>query len=107
MSSPAASPPAPSSPLERRPRLNDVPAFNRGFRLRHDPVRNAWVVLAPERLFMLDDTAVEVLKLVDGTRTVPAIVDALAERFAAPRDAIAADVDAMLQDLRDKGAIRL
>lgn len=84
-----------------------APAFNRGFRLRHDEVRGAWVVLAPERLFMLDGPAVEVLKLVDGARTVPEIVDELAVKFAAPRDTIARDVDAMLQDLSDKGAIRL
>ena len=84
-----------------------VPAFNRGFRLRHDAVRDAWVVLAPERLFLLDEPAVEVLKLVDGARSVPDIVDALAARFAAPREAIAADVEAMLRDLADKGAIRL
>lgn len=84
-----------------------VPAFNRGFRLRHDAVRDAWVVLAPERLFLLDEPAVEVLKLVDGVRSVPDIVDALAARFDAPRAAIAADVEAMLQDLADKGAIRL
>ena len=84
-----------------------APAFNRGFRLRHDEVRGAWVVLAPERLFLLDGPAVEVLKLVDGTRTVPEIVDELAAKFAAPREAIAADVDIMLRDLSDKGAIRL
>jgi pyrroloquinoline quinone biosynthesis protein D len=84
-----------------------VPAFNRGFRLRHDPVRSAWVVLAPERLFLLDEPAVEVLKLVDGVRSVPVIVDALAARFDAPREAIATDVEAMLRDLVDKGAIRL
>ncbi len=84
-----------------------VPAFNRGFRLRHDPVRNAWVVLAPERLFLLDEPAVEVLKLVDGARSVPDIVDALAARFNAPRDTIAADVEVMLRALADKGAIRL
>ncbi len=84
-----------------------VPAFNRGFRLRFDEVRAAWVVLAPERLFMLDDPAVEVLKLVDGVRTLPEIVDALAARYDAPRSAIAGDVAAMLQDLADKGAIRL
>jgi len=84
-----------------------VPAFNRGFRLRHDPVRNAWVVLAPERLFLLDEPAVEVLKLVDGARSVPDIVDALAARFNASRDTIAADVEVMLRDLADKGAIRL
>jgi pyrroloquinoline quinone biosynthesis protein D len=84
-----------------------VPAFNRGFPLRHDAVRGAWVVLAPERLFLLDEPAVEVLKLVDGARSVPEIVDALAARFDAPREAIAADVEAMLRDLADKGAIRL
>ena len=84
-----------------------VPAFNRGFRLRHDAVRDAWVVLAPERLFLLDEPAVEVLKLVDGARSVPDIVDILAARFDAPREAIAADVEAMLRDLADKGAIRL
>ena len=84
-----------------------VPAFNRGFRLRHDDVRDAWVVLAPERLFMLDEHAAEVLKLVDGKRSVAEIVDALAARFNAPSSEIAADVDAMLQDLSDKGAIQL
>ena len=84
-----------------------APAFNRGFRLRHDQVRGAWVVLAPERLFLLDGPAVELLKLVDGARTVPEIVDELAVKFAAPREVIAKDVDAMLRDMSDKGAIRL
>ncbi len=84
-----------------------VPAFNRGFRLRFDEVRESWVVLAPERLFMLDEPAVEVLKLVDGVRTIPEIVDALAARYDAPRSAIDGDVAVMLQDLADKGAIRL
>ncbi len=87
--------------------MDAVPAFNRGFRLRHDQVRDAWVVLAPERLFLLDEPAVEVLKLVDGARSVPAIVDSLAARYDAPRELIAADVQAMLQDLVEKGAIRL
>ena len=87
--------------------MTGAPAFNRGFRMRFDEVRAAWVILAPERLFLLDEPAVEVLKLVDGARTVPAIVDALAARYDAPRSAIEVDVAAMLQDLDDKGAIRL
>ncbi|HYZ63165.1 MAG TPA: pyrroloquinoline quinone biosynthesis peptide chaperone PqqD [Acetobacteraceae bacterium] len=84
-----------------------VPSFRRGFRLRYDEVRQSWIVLAPERLFMLDEPAAEVLKLVDGTRSVAVIVDALAARFAAPRSEIASDVDAMLRDLADKGALLL
>ena len=84
-----------------------VPRLPRHVKFRFDQARDAWVVLAPERLFMLDGPAVEVLKLVDGARTVPEIVDELAVKFAAPRDVIARDVDAMLRDMSDKGAIRL
>jgi pyrroloquinoline quinone biosynthesis protein D len=84
-----------------------VPGFAPGVRLREDAVRGGWVVLAPERLFMPDEHALAVLKLVDGVRSVAAIVDDLAARFEAPRDVIAVDVVAMLQDLADKGVIRL
>ena len=49
------------------------------------------------------EIAVEVLQLCDGVRSVAEMVDQLAEKYAAPRDAIATDVIAMLQDLADKG----
>ena len=84
-----------------------VPAFAPGVRLREDTVRGGWVVLAPERLFMPDEHALEVLKLVDGVRSMAAIIDSLAARFDAPRDLIAGDVATMLQDLAGKGVIRL
>ena len=84
-----------------------VPSFSRGFRLRHDDVRGGWVVLAPERLFMLDEHAAEVLKLVDGRRSVDDIVGTLAEKYNATPTEIAGDVQAMLQDLVGKGAIQL
>lgn len=84
-----------------------VPRFGAGVKFRFDKVRNAWVLLAPERLFAPDEHAVEILKLVDGERTLADIADTLAARFEAPRDVIAADVAALLQDLADKGAIRL
>ena len=50
-----------------------------------------------------DEIAVEVLQLCDGVRDVAAIVDQLAEKYNAEREAIATDVIAMLQDLADKG----
>jgi pyrroloquinoline quinone biosynthesis protein D len=84
-----------------------VPAFRRGVKFRFDPVRDAWVVLAPERLFVPDEQAAEILKLVDGKRSVDAIVDELASRFDAPRAMIAADVGEMLRDLAEKGALVL
>jgi pyrroloquinoline quinone biosynthesis protein D len=84
-----------------------IPAFPRGVRFQFDAVRKAWVVLAPERMFLPDEQAVEILKLVDGARSLGAIIDELAARFAAPRDLIAQDVAAMLRDLADKGAVKL
>jgi pyrroloquinoline quinone biosynthesis protein D len=85
---------------------SSVPRFSAGVRLREDRVRGGWVVLAPEKLFMPDEHALEILKLVDGVRTLGEITDGLAARYA-PRDLIATDVAAMLQDLAAKGAIQL
>lgn len=84
-----------------------VPRFNRGFRLRHDAVRDSWVVLAPERLFALDDHAVEVLKLVDGQRSLDEIIGLLSQKYQAPAAEITSDVRSMLEDLVTKGAIQL
>jgi pyrroloquinoline quinone biosynthesis protein D len=83
-----------------------VPRLARGVKLREDAARGGrWVVMAPERMFVPDETALEVLRLVDGARSVDAIVDDLAARYAASREEIAADVIEMLRDLADKGAI--
>lgn len=78
-----------------------VPRFPRGTRFRFDATREAWVILAPERLMMPDQVAVEVLKLVDGSRAVTAIASRLATQFAAPPAEILADIVGMLQELAD------
>ncbi|MBY0331088.1 MAG: pyrroloquinoline quinone biosynthesis peptide chaperone PqqD [Acetobacteraceae bacterium] len=83
-----------------------VPRLARGMRLRQDAARDGrWVVLGPERMFVPDEIALEVLRLVDGARTVGVIVDELAARFAAPRAEILADVTAMLEDLAGRGVV--
>ncbi len=82
-----------------------VPRLRPGVKFKFDRARDAWVLLAPERLFMPDEIAVEILKLVDGVRTAARIVDALAAAYAAPRDVIEVDVLTMLDDLRGKGAL--
>ena len=84
-----------------------IPTFRAGVKFRMDTVRDAWVLLAPEKLFLPDETAVEILKLVDGARSVGAIADTLAARFDAPRALIATDVFNTLNDLAIKGAVRL
>jgi pyrroloquinoline quinone biosynthesis protein D len=78
------------------------PVLPRHAKLKFDETRQVWVILAPERVLAPDEIAVEVLKLCDGV-SVAEIVDQLAAKYAAPRDAISTDVVAMLQDLADKG----
>ena len=79
------------------------PILARHAKLKFDGTRQVWVILAPERVLAPDETAVEVLQLCDGVRDVAALVDQLAAKYAAPREAILTDVIAMLQDLADKG----
>jgi pyrroloquinoline quinone biosynthesis protein D len=84
-----------------------VPRFTRGARLQFDKHRDRWIVQAPERLFVLDAIALEILQRCDGDASVSAIVDDLAAKFTAPREQILRDVSSMLQDFADKGVMTL
>ena len=79
------------------------PKLPRHAKLKFDKTRQVWVILAPERVLAPDEIAVEVLQLCDGVCSVADMVDQLAAKYTAERDAIATDVVAMLQDLADKG----
>jgi pyrroloquinoline quinone biosynthesis protein D len=80
------------------------PRLPRGVRLARDAEGRA-VLLAPERVVVLDDEARAILALADGARPVAAIADALAAEYDAERDAILADVTALLQELADRGFV--
>ncbi len=84
-----------------------IPALPHGTRLREDKARGGFTLMAPERILKLDPVAHAVLKRVDGTATVAAIVDDLAQAFAADRAQIDGDVKAMLQSLADKRLLDL
>jgi pyrroloquinoline quinone biosynthesis protein D len=84
-----------------------VPRLARGVKLREDAARGRWVLLAPERMLVPDETALEVLRLLDGVRSVDAVVDELAVRYAAPREEIAGDVADLLRDLAERGMVEL
>jgi pyrroloquinoline quinone biosynthesis protein D len=75
-------------------------------KLRHDAGRDRWVLLAPERILTPDQTAVAVLKLCDGKRSVEEIAAALAKEYSAPVDVIQTDVLDLLQGLADKGYVK-
>jgi coenzyme PQQ biosynthesis protein PqqD len=86
--------------------LSDVPRLSPYMRLRHDHVREVWTIQAPERTFILDDTAYAILSRCDGAATVSEIVDSLCEAFtAAPREVIEKDVIVLLQDFADKAVM--
>ena len=84
---------------------SSVPAFPRGVRLKHDEVRSQWVILAPERMFVIDEIGLAIMQHIDGETAVDRIVDQLAEKFQAPREQILGDVIQMLQDFTDKGVL--
>lgn len=82
------------------------PKLPRHAKLRFDKPRDKWIILAPERVFELDEIAYQVVSLCDGARTLADVVDLLSAKFdQAPREAIHRDVTAMLQSLADKGFI--
>jgi pyrroloquinoline quinone biosynthesis protein D len=95
--------------MSARPEVHDdaVPALARGVKLRFDKARDAWVLLAPEKVLMPDQIAVEILRRCDGKATVTELVDDLAVTFSADRDQVAGDVRGFLQDLADKGMLTL
>lgn len=82
-----------------------APRLPRGVKLRFDEQRKRWTLLAPERVFVPDEIAIEILQRCDGVATVDAIADALAAKFGAPREEVARDVREMLQNLADKGVV--
>lgn len=82
-----------------------VPRLRPGVRLKHDTARGQWLLLAPERVVMPDETALAVLQRVDGTRSLADIVGELAAEYDAPVDVIRKDVGELLADLIDRKVV--
>jgi pyrroloquinoline quinone biosynthesis protein D len=81
----------------------NVPALPNGFRLHWDRVRERHVLLFPEGALGLNPTAVSVLELCDGKRTIEDIADELSARFNG--DDIHKDVENLLLALANRGMV--
>jgi pyrroloquinoline quinone biosynthesis protein D len=81
------------------------PALAAGARLQADRVTGEPVVLLPEGIQVLNETAHAIVSRCDGKCTVEEIVAALAEEYDAPVDALREDVLACLSELRDNKVI--
>ena len=80
------------------------PSLTKGVRLQIDSTTGKSVLLYPEGIVELNETAHEILSRCDG-RTLGEIVSELAEEYEADRAAIAADVNETLADLQRRKLI--
>lgn len=58
-----------------------VPSLNRMFRLQWEQAQQGFVLLYPEGMVKLNGAAGEIMSLVDGQRSVSAIIEILREKF--------------------------
>jgi pyrroloquinoline quinone biosynthesis protein D len=87
---------------------DSVPRLAPHMKLRLDKARDTWTIQAPERSFMLDPIAHQVVTRCDGVATVGGVIEDLCRTYPdAPPDVIGTDVTKMIQDLADKGVLAL
>ena len=80
------------------------PRLAASVRLQWDAQRQQHVLLAPEKVVVLNATGAAILALCDGQRTVVEITATLAERF---QRAVDADVDTFVSRLAARGLVEL
>jgi pyrroloquinoline quinone biosynthesis protein D len=84
-----------------------VPSLPKHVRIQYDPVRQAFAVLSPEKIFWPNDISLDILRHCDGRSTVGNIIAELAADYDAEQEAVAADVIAFLQEWSDKLLVKL
>jgi len=79
------------------------PRLSRRFRLQYEEAQQKWVLLYPEGMVQLNQSAAEILQRCNGERTVDAIVAELESAFGAT--GIAPEVRALLEEGQRRGWI--
>ncbi len=74
----------------------------RGIRLRRE-ADGSVLMLVPEGIVTLNNTAYAALELADGERSITAIASMLAAHFNAPDDALEADVTDLFEEFAARG----
>lgn len=80
--------------------------FAPGVMLRHDKVRDAHILNAPEKLIVLDGPGHAIASRIDGAQTVAQIIAALCELTGLPDAQIGPDVTGFIDDLAAKGLVK-
>jgi coenzyme PQQ biosynthesis protein PqqD len=79
------------------------PRLATGARLRYDEVREEHLLLVPEGAVRLNPSAVEVLELCDGERTLDEILGVLSERYKGTD--LSADVLVLIDGMAERGLL--
>ncbi|BAS26995.1 pyrroloquinoline quinone biosynthesis peptide chaperone PqqD [Limnochorda pilosa] len=82
---------------------SSTPRLARGVRLRWDPGRGRHLLLLPERVVVLNETAGAILELCDGERPVSDVVREMEARYGAR--GIESDVLEFLERMNEEGWI--
>ena len=72
-----------------------IPQLNKHFRLQWEEAQDCYVLLYPEGMVKLNESAGLILNCVDGSKSVEVIIAELAERFPQVED-IASDIEAFM-----------
>lgn len=88
--------------------MDSAPRLGAHMRLKFDAARASHTIQAPERVFLLDETAHDIVSRCDGTASIARIVDELCRLYGdAPREEIEQDVLMVVQEFLDKGVMVL
>ncbi len=58
-----------------------IPQWRPGYRLQFEPAQDGFVLLYPEGMIKLNDSAAEISQCIDGQTTVRQIIEQLAAKF--------------------------
>lgn len=82
-----------------------VPTLANGFRFQWEPAQKSHVLLYPEGMKVLSESAAEIVTLMDGKNSIAAIVSALEKKF--PEVDLKGDVHDFVNSAIDEGWINV
>jgi pyrroloquinoline quinone biosynthesis protein D len=81
------------------------PRLSPGVKLQFDRTREQWILQAPERVFVLDEVAHEVLSRCTGETSLQSLIEQLSKAFEADVAEISSDVEDLLSSLIEKRVV--
>lgn len=84
---------------------HQVPALANGFRFQWEPAQKSHVLLYPEGMKVLSESAAEIITLIDGKNSIASIVSALEKKF--PDVDLKSDVHEFVNSAIDEGWIHV